>query len=89
MSELAQIIITVASVITALGIILGAVLSLTKKYLENEKQDESIKDIKEEQTILTKGVLACLKGLKEQGCNGPVTHAIDEIEEHINKKAHK
>lgn len=89
MSELAQIIITVASVITALGIILGAVLSLTKKYLENEKQDESIKDIKEEQTILTKGVLACLKGLKEQGCNGPVTHAINEIEEHINKKAHK
>lgn len=25
----------------------------------------------------------------EQGCNGPVTHAIDEIEEHINKQAHK
>jgi len=33
--------------------------------------------------------LACLKGLHEQGCNGPVTHAIEEIEEHINKQAHK
>ena len=89
MSELVQIIITVASVITALGIILSAVLSLTKKYLENEKQDESIKEIKEEQSILTTGVLACLKGLKEQGCNGPVTEAIKKIEEHLNKEAHK
>ena len=89
MSELAQNIITVASVITALGIILGAVLSLTKKYLENEKQDDSIKEIKEEQSILTTGVLACLKGLKEQGCNGPVTEAIKKIEEHLNKEAHK
>ena len=89
MSELVQIIITVASVITALGLILSAVLSLTKKYLENEKQDESIKEIKEEQSILTTGVLACLKGLKEQGCNGPVTEAIKKIEEHLNKEAHK
>ena len=33
-------------------------------------------------------VVACLKGLKEQGCNGPVSEAIDKIEKHINKKAH-
>jgi hypothetical protein len=45
--------------------------------------------IKEEQTILVYGVLACLKGLKEQGCNGPVTDAINTIEKHINKLAHK
>ena len=38
---------------------------------------------------LTKGVLACLKGLKEQGCDNPVTIAITEIEDHINKQAHK
>lgn len=35
------------------------------------------------------GVLACLKGLKEQGCDGPVIDAIERIEEHINKQAHK
>ena len=87
--ETAQIIITIASVITALGVIFGVIFACYRWYLKNEKQDESIKDIKEEQTILTKGVLACLKGLKEQGCNGPVTHAIEEIEEHINKQAHK
>ena len=45
--------------------------------------------INEEQTLLTYGVLACLKGLKEQGCNGPVTEAIDKIEKHLNKRAHE
>lgn len=87
--EIAQIIITVASVITALGVIFGVVFSCYRWYLKNERQDESIKEIKKEQSILTKGVLACLKGLHEQGCNGPVTHAITEIEEHINNQAHK
>lgn len=87
--ELAQVIITIASVITALGVIFGVFASFHRWYLKNEKQDTSIKDIKEEQSILTKGVLACLKGLKEQGCNGPVTDAIHEIENHINKQAHK
>jgi len=33
--------------------------------------------------------LACLMGLKEQGCNGPVTEAINQLEKHINKQAHK
>lgn len=42
-----------------------------------------------EQTLLTYGILACLKGLKEQGCNGPVTKAINEIEKHLNEQAHK
>ena len=46
-------------------------------------------EIKEEQTILTYGILACLKGLKEKGCNGPVTEAIKKIEEHLNQKAHE
>lgn len=82
-------IITIASVITALGVILGVVLAVHKWYLKNEKQDSDIRAIKEEQTILTKGVLACLKGLKEQGCDGPVTTAISDIEEHLNKQAHK
>jgi len=65
---MAEQIITIASVITALGVILGVVLGVYKFYLKNNQQDDDIKIIKEEQTILTKGVLACLKGLKEQGC---------------------
>lgn len=87
--DIHQIVITIASVITALGVIFGAVFAFHNWLLKREKNDKDIKSIKEEQSILTKGVLACLKGLKEQGCNGPVTEAIEDIEEYVNKQAHK
>jgi len=54
-----------------------------------ETEAAHIQDIKAEQTLLTYGILACLKGLKEQGCNGPVTEAIKKIEKHLNQKAHE
>lgn len=47
-----------------------------------------LQDSKEERLILLKGQLACLKGLKEQGCNGPVTQAINDIENYIITKSH-
>ena len=78
-----------AATITALGVIFGAVFGIYRWFLKQEKQDRDIKAIKEEQSVLVQGVLACLKGLKEQGCNGPVTEAIDQLENHINKQAHK
>lgn len=80
---------TLAATITALGVVLGAVFAVYKWFLKQEKQDKDIKTIKEEQTILTEGILACLKGLKEQGCNGPVTDAIDKIETFLNQRAHR
>ncbi len=49
---------------------------------------KDMQGINDEQTLLTYGVLACLKGLKEQGCNGPVTKAIEKIEKYLNQKAH-
>ena len=84
-----EIITTVAGVITALGVIFGVLFAVYKWYLKQEKQDKDIKSIKEEQFLLTQGVLACLKGLQEQGCDGPVTTAIKQLETHINKQAHK
>ena len=84
-----DIITTVAGVITALGVIFGVLFAVYKWYLKQEKQDKDIKAIKEEQFLLTQGVLACLKGLQEQGCDGPVTSAIKQLETHINKQAHK
>ena len=80
---------TLAATITALSVIFGAVFAVHKWFLKQEKQDKDIKAIKEEQTILTQGILACLQGLHEQGCNGPVTAAIERIETHLNKQAHK
>ena len=80
---------TLAAAITALGVIFGAIFAIYRWFLKQEKQDRDIKAIKEEQTVLVHGVLACLMGLKEQGCNGPVTEAIEQLENHINKQAHK
>ena len=80
---------TLAATITALGVVFGAIFAVHKWFLKQEKQDKDIKAIKEEQFLLTQGVLACLKGLQEQGCDGPVTSAIKQLETHINKQAHK
>lgn len=89
MTVTTETIITAAAIITSLVVIFGAIFTIFRWYLKQEKQDRDIKDIKEEQLILTFGVLACLKGLAEQGCDGPVTDAIASIEAHINKQAHK
>lgn len=85
----AQTIITIAAVISAVIAIFGVIFAVYRWYLKQNKQDDDIKAIKEDQTLLTYGVLACLKGLQEQGCNGPVREAIDKIEKHMNIEAHK
>lgn len=56
--------------------------------LENELAEEIRKNNAELQ-ILTRGILACLKGLQEKGCNGPVTETANEIESYLNAKAHE
>ena len=50
--------------------------------------ERELKAIRKENTLLTYGVLACLKGMAEQGCNGPVREAIDKIEKSLNLRAH-
>lgn len=84
-----QSIVTVAAVIGAIVAIVAYFAKAVRWVDRQKKQDRELAAIKEEQTILTYGVLACLKGLKEQGCNGPVTEAIDKIEKHLNQKAHE
>lgn len=91
----------VASTITLIGILSGFFISILKWYktkisdkLDNFdnriiKLENDSKTNKTENTILLKGQLACLKGLKEQGCNGPVTKSINEIEEYLLRQAHK
>lgn len=84
-----QDIITAAAVLAAALALLGSYNRAYNWYRKQDRQDEDIASLKEEQGLLTYGVLACLKGLKEQGCNGPVTEAIGRIEKHLNRQAHK
>ena len=85
----ADTVITIGAVLGALGVIFGIIFAVYRWYLKQNQQDVDIKSIKDEQCLLTYGVLACLKGLEEQGCDGPVKDAINKIEKHVNQQAHK
>ena len=84
-----QTVLTAAAIIGAFVAIISYLRKLFGWFEKQEMQDQSIKEIKEEQTILTSGILACLKGLVELGCDGVVKEQISAIETHLNKKAHK
>lgn len=53
-----------------------------------EETQSSQESVNEEQTLIVYGLLACLKGLQELECDGPVTEAIHQFDEHLNHKAH-
>lgn len=92
--------ITAGAVLTAGGVIIGLVVKIVRWFDNQGKQDNSIKKlknmhdedmcaIKAEQRIIVEGLLACLQGLQEKGCNGPVTQAIERIDNYLNEKAHE
>ena len=95
-----QGIITAASVVGAV-IVLVAYFAKVVRWVDKQNEQDielqelknhheaDVASLKEEQTLLVYGILACLKGLKEQGCNGPVTEAISKYEKYLNQKAHK
>ena len=85
----AETIITAAAVLAAITAIFGAIFGVYRWYLKRQKNDKDIQSLKSELTLLTYGLLCCLKGLKEKGCDGPVTEAIDKIEKHLNLRAHQ
>ena len=73
----ADTLIKLAELLTALGVIGGVVLWCFKFVQRSRRQ-----------TLICYGLLACLQGLKEQGCNGPVTEAMNRMETHLNQAAH-
>ena len=95
-----QTLITASAVMAAITA-LATVFAKGVRWVDRQKkQDGDIKalrathnadmdGIKQEQTLIVYGLLACLKGLSEQGCNGPVTEAILALEKHLNQKAHE
>lgn len=82
-------IITAASVLTALGVILGFIFKAYKWYLKQKKQDEEIKQIKEENTLICFALSACLDGLQQLGANHTVPIAKEKLDKYLNQQAHK
>lgn len=85
----AQTIITAGALVAAISTLVAVFVKLVRWADRQKAQDKELQAVQEELTLLTYGVLSCLKGLKEQGCNGPVTEAVNKIEKHINQKAHE
>lgn len=85
----ADTIITIAAVITALGVIFGVIFAIYKWYLKQEKQDKDIAHIKEEDTLIVFALSACLDGLQQLGANHTVPIAKDKLDKYINQQAHK
>ena len=95
-----QTLITASAVLAAV-VAISTFFAKGVRWVDRQKQQDSdikalrathvsdMDGIKQEQTLIVYGLLACLKGLSEQGCNGPVTEAISKIEKHLNEKAHE
>ena len=95
-----QSIITASAIVGAVVALVSYFSKLVRWVDKQSQQDNEIKEIrqhheddvasiKQEQTLLVYGILACLKGLSEQGCHGPVTEALSKYEKYLNEKAHK
>ena len=81
-------IITAGSVLAAI-LAIGGVLIAVYKWVERQnKQDVDIKRMKDEQCLLTYGILACLDRLQQLGCNHTVPVTREKIEKYLNKAAH-
>lgn len=80
---------TAAEIIAALTVIFGVIFSCHKWYLKQEKQDEDIKAMKKENTLICYGLRAALDGLEQLGANHTVPIAKEKLEKYLNEAAHK
>ena len=84
----ADTIIKTASLLAALGALVGAVIAVYKQVESNKRQSEVIKEMQEEQTIICYGLRGALQGLIEKGCDGPCKDALQMLDKHLNQNAH-
>lgn len=92
-------VIKLAEVVGALSLVLGVIIGGYKLYdriidrmddIDKRVGDleKETKRIKKEDRLVVFALRACLDGLHQQGCNGKVTEAIEEIDNYINDAAH-
>ena len=84
-----QTILTAGAVFSAVLALGGTALKIHKWYLKQEKQDEELKRVKEEETLICYALSACLDGLIQLGANHEVPKAKEKLDKYLNKQAHK
>lgn len=84
----ADTLITAAAILTAILTISGAVFAVYRWYLRQNKQNDEIRKIKIENTLICYGLSAALDGLIQLGANHDVTTAKEKLDKHLNQQAH-
>ena len=88
-----ETILSAAELIGSLGAILAVIIGGYKIFdgnkRQNAKQNESIESMQKELTVICCGLMGCLEGLIEQGCDGPCKAALAELKAHLNQSAHQ
>lgn len=82
-------VISFGSLLTALGAIVGAIIAVYRQIELNQKQNEIINGIQEEQKVICKGLRGALQGLIEKGCDGPCKDALKLLNDHLEEKSHE
>ena len=97
-------IVSTITIITAIAVFCTSIYKIYKNQILDKfkKQDDEITQLKidveklkedneinkKESKLLLKSIQACPEGLKEQGCNGSVTTAIEEIDKYLLEASH-
>lgn len=84
----ADVIIKAASLLGAAVALISAIIAVYKTIENNKKQNEVIKKMQVEQTLVCYGLRGALQGLIEQGCNGPCKDALNRLDKYLNENAH-
>ena len=84
-----ELIRMMAEIISSVTVIFGIIFACYRWYLKQNKQDEDIRAMKEENTLICYGLQACLDGLEQLGANHTVTKAKASLEKHLNESAHR
>lgn len=82
-------IITAASLLSALGVGIGLIITVYKFIAADARQTEAIKRMEAEQGLICYGLKGALEGLIENGCDGPCKDALAKLEKHLNQSAHR
>lgn len=82
-------IIKAAAIITASATIITMLFALFRWLNKQKKQDDDIRALKKESSIICEALRACLDGLEQLGANHTVTATKVKLDEHLNAKAHE
>lgn len=88
MSEVTSHILTMASLITAVSVIIGVIVKMNRFIDDQHRNMEKVKEVRNEQALMFKALCACLDGLEQLGANHSVPKAKRALENWINAHAH-